>query len=369
MTDNRATTLSNNVSSLFALTSQLMMSKAVNRPAAKQTLVPVPAGLQLFQTSVLVLGAVGVVANGLVCVLLAQMQSKKRASTNLLILNQLALDLYTCAILVVLGSLYLHPVSMSGLGGKLLCKLFNNQLLVWIGLVGSVTGIVAITLERYVKIVFPMLHKKYFRQWMIYVSVVCCWLNGILMEGPSIWVKSDLVQGHCIQVQTIHDHSSQVVYGVFKFTWKFLLPFSVLVVCYAHILIVVRKSAKVHGTGVASGNTARASDVRIQMNIIKTMITITIFFFISWLPSQVCFFLVDIEYIKSSSSSFYVVWFSAMLLTFINICGNPFIYATQYDVMKARLKSIAARFASTQVIQTVAVPLGHDIATVSVRSL
>lgn len=123
MTDTRATTLSNSVSSLFALTSELVMSKAVNyRSAANPTLVPVPTSLQILRTSVLVLGVVGVAANGLVCILLAQAQSKKRRLSNLLILNQLRLDLYTCAILFTLGSLYLHPVSMTGPRGVLVCK-------------------------------------------------------------------------------------------------------------------------------------------------------------------------------------------------------------------------------------------------------
>ena len=112
--------------------------------------------------------------------------------------------------------------------------------------------------------------------------------------------------------------------------WTFLLPIYVLVVWCAHILIVVRKSVKVHGT-------ARVNDVRIHMIHHQNHDHNYDFIFISWLPSRICFFLVDVGYLKTSSSSFNVVWFSAMFLAFINICGNSFIYATQYYAVKARL--------------------------------
>ena len=61
----------------------------------------------------------------------------------------------------------------------------------------------------------------------------------------------------------------------------------IFVYCYGRILVVMRKQTRVMAGHNVEGSTQGASQAqskRIKWNIIKTMITVSVFFIICWLP-------------------------------------------------------------------------------------
>jgi len=123
----------------------------------------------LFRAVIVIIGFVGVLANGTVLTALAASKEIKKELFNVLFVNQVSFDLYSSVMLIVTFFMKIFPrVHMSGTLGYVLCSLFYGETILWFGLNGSMLNLAAITVERYVKIVFPIWYKSKFRPWMVY---------------------------------------------------------------------------------------------------------------------------------------------------------------------------------------------------------
>ena len=308
-------------------------------PSTSSALLTNPETLSVFQGFVVAIGVVGLIANGFVFVVMVQIELKKQRSTNLLILNQVCLDLFSSMFLIPTYIVNLMNIYLADQWGYLVCFFIINEIFSWIGLVGSECCLVLIALERYAKIVRPISHKKYFRNWMMYVAIAVSWINGFLGTFPANVVSTMVTDGQCLFISPIPAGYPSVVYSVFVFIWQLLLPMFLLIYCYVRILQAVRRQAKIHTGNVSDIHNASNSDARIQMNLIKTMIIITVIFFISWMPNEVYYFLVNLGYTSIDST----IWSITTFFTYINVCINPVIYATQYVILNQRLKSLIFR--------------------------
>lgn len=226
--------------------------------------------LIIFRGFVVAIGVIGVVANSLVCSVMIQIERKKRRTSNLLILNQLCLDLFASIFLIPTYMVNLANIYLEGQSGMMICIFLTNEFFPWIGLYGSVNCIVMIALERYVKVVHAILHKKYFRKWMVSAAVAFCWVDSSLLNYPIAWVSSGIDHSQCFYIPPLPNAFSYEAYVVFIFTWQFFLPLVVLFYCYVRILIVIRRQAKFHGGNNPAENATNENDERVQTNIIKT---------------------------------------------------------------------------------------------------
>ena len=145
------------------VTQTLMTSPALNTTAQK----PFDFG-PVFTSIVIVIGVVGIFANGLVLSALAASKEIKKELFNVLFVNQMSFDLYSSVMLVITFSMRMFPIRLSGTLGYWLCVLLYGETILWIGLNGSMLNMAAITVERYVKIVLLVWYKNRFRPWMVY---------------------------------------------------------------------------------------------------------------------------------------------------------------------------------------------------------
>jgi len=117
-----------------------------------------------FQSAVLIIGVIGTAANGLV---LYALVASKQHQKHVMIVNQNALDLYSCIFLIVTYGLKLFNVRLSGSLGYWLCMLILNENLLWCGVYGSFCNLTVIAVERYLKVVHPVWCQNHLRKWMI----------------------------------------------------------------------------------------------------------------------------------------------------------------------------------------------------------
>lgn len=136
-----------------------------------------------------------------------------------------------------------------------------------------------------------------------------------------------------------------------------MLPLLVLVYCYSCIVSVIREKANVN-TGINSTLIAiHERHVRIPKYFIKTMIIITVLYSVSWTTNEITYFMLNEHSLFADSFE----RLSATVFTaYINVCVNPFIHATQYDVVKTLLKFCFSCLATRQPnsIQTAALNMG-----------
>ena len=117
---------------------------------------------------------------------------------------------------------------------------------------------------------------------------------------------------------------------------------AIFVFCYGRILAAIRRQARVMAGHSAAGSSRPADQTQskqIQTNVIKTMIIVSVFYAVAYLPNYVYFLIVSIDLASSLSygGSFYHV---TAFIAFLYTAANPFIYATKFNPVKQVLRKM-----------------------------
>ena len=294
-----------------------------------------------FKYAVLAIGVVGTAANALVLYALVAhnaRETKKRA-INLLIINQNSLDLVCCVILLTTVCFQAVGANtyMTGAVGYFLCTIFIYDTGTYCALYGSIINLVMVTVERYLKVVHPFWSKKNLKRWMIHAAMVFAWVGGIASATPMTFIMTRVEDGICA---VAFDYDAQLwVFGSCNVVLFFLVPLVIFVYCYGRMVVVMRRQMRVmagHGVeGPAQTSASQAQSKRIKWNIIKTMIIVSVAFVVCWFPNNIYFVLP----VRQDETGYYLAigYYPAMFLIYLNVCLNPFIYATKHDGVKRQL--------------------------------
>jgi hypothetical protein len=156
---------------------------------------------------------------------------------NVPLVHQVAIDFYSCVILLITYSVKMCNIYHIGTSGYYLCQLLTSELLIWFGLDASMVNLAVITLERYVKIVHSTWHKNHFRPWMLYLGCVTAWICGIATNGLQMPLTTGIADGLCLSSVLWPNYGTQVFFGVFYFSIYFVLLLSIFIYCYGRILV------------------------------------------------------------------------------------------------------------------------------------
>jgi len=297
--------------------------------------------------AVILMGIVGTAGNALVLyALFASKQHKKHA----LIVNQNALDLFSSVLLVITYSIQITRIRLSGVSGYWLCILLLSELPLWSATNGSMVNLAIITIDRYLKVVRPVFSRKYVKPWMVYSAMVVAWLVGFVFNTFIVVFTSAVIDGDCHSYEIYNTQAESMFATLFYIAFFYVVILIIFIFCYSRILATIRRQARVMASHNAAGpsNASQAQSHRIQSNVIKTMVLVSAFFAITWLPYNTYSLLISTFLVPSLSyvdSAFYATTFIALVYT----CTNPFIYATKFDpVREVLLKMIPCRKNSVQ---------------------
>jgi hypothetical protein len=292
----------------------------------------------IFESAVTLIGIVGALGNGTVLSVFCASKQLRKQDVNVLFINQLSLDFFCCFGLAVEYSAKMANIYLEGSAGYWFCIFILSEDLSYIGIFGSKLNLMSIAIERYVKIVHPIWHKRNFKSWMIYSAAVVPWATGIFLNQFVTSWSTTVVDGQCLWGMVWINDSDRYGLPLSIFIITFVLPFTSFLFCYSSIIFVVRRQAKIAAsqrvnnpfTSVASNT----HDTRLQINAVKTMIIISVAFVICWLPSDM-YSVISLVFTETNPLT--VVYYPTIFAGFLNICMNPFIYALKYDVVRSRL--------------------------------
>jgi len=271
-----------------------------------------------FEWFVVIIGVIGTVANGLVIyAMVASKQHKKHE----LIVNQNAIDLYTCLFLVITYGFKLANMYLGGSLGYWLCMFIFSQSLIFVGFFASALNLVIISVERYLKVVHSVWSKKKLRKWMTYAAIACTWISGFAHEMVTVFPTSAVIDGVCYGYVIVKNTESRLILGFYVFLFTYLLVLVVFIFCYGKILMVVRRQAHVmagHSAGGPSNAQAHLNH-QMQSNVIKTMILVCGFYAVAWLPEKFFVLLMALDINLTLMSDAYYV---TMFLCFLYMCTN-----------------------------------------------
>jgi len=270
-----------------------------------------------FECFVVVIGVIGTAANGLVLyALMASKQHKKHE----LIVNQNALDLYSCLFLIITYGLKLANVPLTGSVGYWLCMLILNENLLWCGVSAAFLNLTLITIERYLKVVHAVWSKTNVRKWMIYSGMAFAWISGFVHQIPVAFESSAVINGACLGYVIWKNPTTGMAYVIFYFLISYVIVLVIFIFCYGKILVAIRRQARVMAThNPAGSSTAQIQSNKIQSNIIKTMILVCAFYAIAWLPENIYFLLMGLNLNLTFLDNAY---YTVLSIAFLYICSN-----------------------------------------------
>ena len=142
-------------------------------------------------------------ANSVVLAVLVRGCKQFGSSVHTLIVNQSVMDLFTSGFMIPVYIVILTHRFNNNNGNQILdgamCVLFTTGALSALGLMADNLGLMAITLERYFKIVHAIAHRKYYRNWMTKVGVALPWIGGACLILFPAMGTTRVVNGRCVK--------------------------------------------------------------------------------------------------------------------------------------------------------------------------
>ncbi|XP_039661394.1 C3a anaphylatoxin chemotactic receptor-like isoform X2 [Perca fluviatilis] len=203
--------------------------------------------------------------------------------------------------------------------GEFMCK-FNSFVII-VNMFASVFLLTAISLDRCLSIwvVVWAQNKRTVRKAQL--ICVCIWMTAMVCSTPYAIFRRLVGEDKTYCTYSI-THEQKWILGIFRFVVGFLIPFLVIIVCYAAIAV---RAGRLH-------RTRKQRSRRIIFSIVLA-------FFICWLPYHIIHF---IE-LKASNNSDYgnivlIVGPLALSLAFMNSCLNPILYVFLCDEFQKKLR-------------------------------
>jgi len=259
------------------------------------------------------------------------MVASKQHRKQLLIFNQNVFDLTSCLLLVITYSVKICDIYLEGVSGYWLCMTLYSDNFVWCAINGSVINLLSITIERYLKVVYPIWSKKFLRKWVLYSAVAFAWIRPTAYTVALVFTTSGVINGLCYATLIWKSQLAALAHSI----WYFMASFFVVVVCiftfcYWRILAVIRRQAGVMAghSGHAGSSTFQSQSTQIQSNVVKTMVVVSVFYVVAWMPVTLYYLITFVDSdVTFDSNIYYVLTFIA----FLYICSNPFVYAVKFD--------------------------------------
>ena len=180
--------------------------------------------------------------------------------------------------------------------------------------------------------------KNRLQPWMIKSAMAFAWFAGIVSNTPFMLETTGVVNGVCYTWILYKCHAAKIGSLVFYILAFYVIILVIFIFCYGRILIVIRRQARVMSShGAAGSSTSHTQSHHIQTNVIKTMIIVSAFYAIAWLPTNAYYAFIMIEPNRTYASIF---WYASIFAAFLYSAANPFIYATKFDPVRRVLKGM-----------------------------
>jgi len=286
-----------------------------------------------FRLVVLVIGVIGTAANALI---LYAMVVSKQHMKHLLIFNQNALDLFCCFFLVITYAVQLFNITLVGSLGYWLCTLLISDTFVLLGNIGAVINLAIITIERYLMVVHSAWSKKKLRGWMKYSAMAFTWIGSAVYVITLAFSTTVLINGMCHAFEVFKSKYAKFLYYIFYILTFYVVILLIFIFCYGRILTVIRRQAKVMASQITPQSINTQTQLnQMQTNVIKTMIFVSAFYAVLWLPYYICVLLwYVVGFTNMSDQTLLTFYYVSLFSGFLYTCMNPFIYATKFEPVR-----------------------------------
>ncbi|CAB4009016.1 neuropeptide FF receptor 1-like [Paramuricea clavata] len=275
-----------------------------------------PQGLRVIRIILSVaIMLLGVVGNGLVCVLVYQ-NRKMRTAMNYFLVNLAICDGIICLFNIPTTLVY-NEYTQVWPFGLAFCKILPAMQQVV--LAAAPLSLVAVSWERFKWIVLTFNEKMSLNQAKLILVII--WLIGLLNGLPILGAMQmkNLELFNCIEI--FPKHVYRQLYTMLNFILFYLVP--VLFITPLYIQMIMRLRQRTDTTGQLSD-----VDLSRRKAALKMLLIVVITYAVCVLPNHTIFILWDFHQVPSDSTSFIVLNYMTLLL-WANSMINPIIYCVQ----------------------------------------
>ncbi len=303
----------------------------------------------------IVISTLGLVGNAMVVAILLGFKSLRKKMTNVFIVNQSILDFLTATTLLLTTLIEYDGRYLSGLADEIYCRMWLGKVPLWSFLMSSSYNLVALTLERYFKVVYPIKHKVSFTPFKAGVILALVWIVGPLFNVAYDVATSRVENGRCRMLEIWPSRSAHQAAGVIAFVLQYFIPIGILAFCYSHMAYSLQRriTAVSGGAGhtvpqpgnggeqevARPGQQQTSKLMKGRKNIIKTLALVSTAFLLCLSWNQWVFLLFNLGVLDYRAFDTVFYHFSVVAM-FLNCCVNPFIYTAKYQAFQAALKKI-----------------------------
>ena len=279
---------------------------------------------------------VSLVGNGGFLVLFVLLR-KVRQAVGVLILSLAVADLMFPLIVMPIHFDYL--ISETWQRGSLLCRLRIFVFLVAAS--ASVLSYCGVTVERYIRIIFPLRYRAAENAKCVCAAVATLWLYAL---SSSSFIFADFLhESHQDTLPTAvcsHDLPTKLFLILFLLTY--CVPLVVILFIYFHILQISRKQRR--KIVPVNGNPATNDHTPNKKARQSAMVLLLLFHFVvCWFPISVSTLALKTNLASELSSPNWTWYQFLSLLAFLNSVLNPFIYGYSNSHFKAVLRNYISR--------------------------
>ena len=221
----------------------------------------------------LIIGIIGILANGFVIIILGTSVKIRRKLVNTLIIHQSFVDFL--ASLALVATAHLSPYDPHGLVGvhaDVYCYFVMSKWPLWFLLLTSSFSLMFLNIERYISIVYPVFHHTKVTRRMILMLLPIVWISGLLEECllASSFVSTN---GACNVGPTSYHTKASLVTLILYIILHFFLPVLLVTILYGHKIIRLRNMKSKHDV-----RSEKRDDImeKAKKNIFKIMLLITV---------------------------------------------------------------------------------------------
>lgn len=266
---------------------------------------------------------ISVIGNTLVCIVIVR-RHRMRTVTNCFILNLAVADLAITCICIpfdipVQENNYKWPY------GSLLCKLLYP--LQTMAMFASIFTLMAVSLNRYWAIVYPLQNQMSKRHAKGFISVI--WLLSALVTLPYILVlQLDEETVSCEEHWPVNVNYRKA-YTLSLFLVQYVVPLTVITLVYLKIAREMRKCIKKRKTSCINRDLSKSHQIE-RKRVVRMLIVVTALFAVCVLPNNIMWLWLDFGNGEEYEHFWDVVAVTNIIL-FANSAANPIAYTICHD--------------------------------------
>ena len=158
----------------------------------------------------------------------------------------------------------------------------------WGFLFSSTYNLMALTVERYLGVVHPILHKVAFTKRRARIILAVVWLWGHVINLSHLVPSTIIKDGQCLLYSYYPSDTARQAVGIVVVAFFYFVPLLFLVYCYGRMAFVLMRRMPMSAaqSSVTNDNQNEAFR-RAQKNVIKTLALVGLLFVLCWTCNQV----------------------------------------------------------------------------------